>query len=132
MNICSHWLILYGNAINNRTKSWFFYPHYIWEISKLVYKKTLPCGLSMRLACVFIQHILDNICQTELSCKLGWFPRCADKKSKISFCRWWRFLTATSVIPSGKCAFKKRCTKKMQKIQILKILRAPCILGLIL
>ena len=36
-------MLLIPNATNDWTKSWFFSPHYIQEISKVVYKKTLSC-----------------------------------------------------------------------------------------
>ena len=47
----------------------------------------------------FIQHTLDNIHHTELSCKqLCWFHEYAGKKSKIFLRGWWPFLVVKSAI----------------------------------
>ena len=91
----------------------FFYPH-IWEMSKVIYKKTLSGVFCMKpCTCIYNKCMLitqdcvkfrgcqaQAYCTTEISCKqLCWFPGCsAGKKSKILFSCWWRLELVTSLI----------------------------------
>ena len=60
--------ILIGDVANWKRHQWldkiliFFYPHYIGEISKVVFKKSLLCNTPVKLnAILFAQHTLAVI-----------------------------------------------------------------------
>ena len=77
------------------------------------------CVLNVPSACVcckcvhFIQHTLDNICQSCILNIFADFPDVRVKKSKILFIRWWHFITATSAINvvHGMIALFLLCTR---------------------
>ena len=86
-------MLLILNATNDGTKSWFFSLHYIREISKVVYRKSLSCDTPdtretwrnlVRSACACykcVRGFHTAYAWQEFSCKqLCWFPWCAGKK----------------------------------------------------
>ena len=108
-------VLLTGDAANSKchqrlNKILMFFLHYIWEIRKVVYKKTLSCNTPTKCdailcksacACCNCTHGFHTAyVWQEFSCKqLCWFPKCsAGKKIYISSSRWWRLELATSPI----------------------------------
>ena len=65
-------MLLFGNATEGWRKSQFFFtPHYIGEISKVVLKKTPSCNTPVKLSAIlFAQHTLAVMCMFHTQHKL--------------------------------------------------------------
>ena len=90
----SRMMLLWGNANNNRTKSWVFLPALHGGNQQTCLQGNSCHAIQLqnmmqacaRHAFVLNVHILYSIHlttwrQTELSCKQLWFPGCGDKKN---------------------------------------------------
>ena len=103
-----------------------FYPHFIEELSKVVFKKIVLCNTPAKLdAIMFAQHMLVINAQEMrkfhtayacFKCTRFWqsflvnnfadLLYSAGNKIKSSSCRWWHFVTATSVIGANLSHFR--------------------------
>ena len=100
----------------------YFNPHFIEELSKVVFKKTVSCNTPTKLDTImFAKHTLvinaqemrelytacacykcPRIWQNFLVNSFADFLYCVGKKINSSSSRWWRFVTTTSAIPLDK------------------------------
>ena len=101
-------MLLFPNATNDWTKSWFFNPH-ILEISKVVYKKCLSCNTPAKLDAILLRSACTCYkCGRGFHIPYAWqsllvnnfvdFLNVRVKKIWILSSRWQCFVIATSAI----------------------------------